>query len=182
METTLQLKRNDYFGKLAKISIVLAVLIGLWLTREPLLDLLRLVGDREATTAFLQGYGTSGPIALSFLLVAQVFFAFIPGHILMISGGYVYGFMTAFLITLTSTVIGSQLAFVLARRAGRPVVNRLISAKLLDRWGQVAERNGAMFFLFAFWVPLFPSDAMCFVAGLSAISFRRFFVVNFLGL
>ena len=47
----------------------------------------------------------------------------------MISGGYVYGFGTAFGVNLVATVGGSQIAFLLARWAGRPMVEQGVSPK-----------------------------------------------------
>ena len=38
-----------------------------------------------------------------------------------------------------------------------------------------------LFFTISFLLPIFPSDAMNFVAGLSGIDARRFLVANFLG-
>lgn len=45
----------------------------------------------------------------------------------------------------------------------------------------ISMQKGMLFFLFAFMVPIFPADVMNYVAGLSALSGRRFFVANLLG-
>lgn len=160
------------------------LLVGLlfaWTFRAPIIELLALIGDREAIVLYLQGYGVLGPLFLSIVLLLQVFLAMIPGHAFMVAGGYVYGFALGALITQISTVIASQLAYLLARRAGRPLVCRLAPTNVIDRWNKVAERQGMLFFFFSFVLPIFPNDLMCFVAGLSSISSRRFFIANFLG-
>src|SRR4030095_9107093 len=79
---------------------VWAGLALLWWFRQPVLDLLRIVSNREAVSIYLGHFGLVGPLLLSLILVLQVIVAAIPGHILMISGGYVYGFWTAFCINL----------------------------------------------------------------------------------
>lgn len=165
--------RNGMVG----IGLVLA----LWLAKQPICELLVLLKDREAVIAYLQGYGAWGPVILTLIIILQVLIATIPGHVFMIAGGYLYGFTVAFLITLASTVATSQLAFVLARSVGRPIVYRLAPAKLIDRWEKVADRQGVVFFLFAFVLPTFPNDLMSYVAGLTSISPQRFLIANFLG-
>jgi uncharacterized membrane protein YdjX (TVP38/TMEM64 family) len=160
-------------------GIVLALV--LWLTRRPLCDLLSLLKDRETVIAYLQGYGAWGPILLTVIIALQVLVATIPGHVFMIAGGYLYGFTVAFLVTFVSTVAASQVAFALARSVGRPIVYRLAPRKLIDRWERAANRQGFVFFLFAFILPIFPSDLMSYVAGLSSISPKRFLAANFLG-
>ena len=164
-----------------KSALGIVLVLAFWLVRRPLFELLVLLKDREAIIAYLQGHSAWGPAVLTTIIVLQVLIATIPGHVFMIAGGYVYGFTIAFLITLVSTVAASQLAFALARAFGRPIVHRLAPPKLIGRWEKVADRQGFVFFLFAFILPIFPSDLMSYVAGLSSISSRRFLAANFLG-
>lgn len=168
-------------SQLIKIACLLTGLAAIWYWRAELQSLFVFISDRDAIVAFLQGYQAWGPIVLSVILAAQVFLAIIPGHAVIVAGGYIYGFVLGVLITQTSTVIASQLAYLLARRAGRPFVNRMAPAHVIDKWNRLAEKQGALFFFFAFILPIFPNDLMCFIAGLSSIKARDFFVANFLG-
>lgn len=151
-----------------------------WNYRQPLEELLQIIQDQEAVSTYLQGYGVLGPLVLFFLLITQVFVAVIPGHALMVTAGYVYGLL-GLLVTTASTVLGSQLAFLIARRYGRSLIYRLASPQVIERWDRVARHQGILFYFFSFVLPIFPSDLMCYVAGLSTISSRRFFVANLLG-
>ena len=84
-------------------------------------------------------------------------------------------------ISLTATVLGSQLAFLLARWAGRPFVERVAPVDLLDKWYDVSAKKGLLFFMVAFMLPIFPADIMNYIAGLSSLSGRRFFLANLIG-
>jgi hypothetical protein len=64
---------------------------------------------------------------------------------------------------------------------GRPAVYRLASPEAIQRWERLAARQGVLFLFFTFVLPLFPSDLMCYVAGLGTISVFRFFIANILG-
>jgi uncharacterized membrane protein YdjX (TVP38/TMEM64 family) len=158
-----------------------AGLLALWLLRLPVYHFMTWVSDRQAVAAYIQQVGMWGPLALFALLVLQVFLAVIPGHALILAGGYVYGFTPGMLITLSSTVLGSQIAFLISRRFGRAVVYRLADPDHIHRWDRLANRQGTLFYFFTFVLPIFPSDLMCYVAGLGTISSLRFLIANVLG-
>ena len=74
-----------------------------------------------------------------------------------------------------------EFTFYLARRYGKPFVEKLVSNKVLEKWNKIAEHQGVVFFTFSLVVPIFPADVMCYVAGFATISGRRFFVANLIG-
>jgi len=125
--------------------------------RQPLADLLSIISDQEAVSAYLKNYGALGPIVLFVLMVAQVFIAVIPGHALMVTAGYVYGGL-GLGIVIVSTILGSQIAFMIARWYGRDLINRLASSQIIERWDKAAQGQGIIFYFFAFVLPIFPSD------------------------
>ena len=69
----------------------------------------------------------------------------------------------------------------LARRFGRPFAEKWISSSTLDRWDKSSAGQGIPFYVVTLVMPFFPNDAMCYVAGLGSISFRRFLVANIIG-
>lgn len=149
--------------------------------RQPVWELLSLVGDQDAVSAYLQSFGMWGPLVLALVQLVQILAAVIPGHVFLIAAGYVYGFPAGFLLNIIYIVVASQLAYSLARWAGRPLVNRLVSTEALDRWYKIGDQRGFAFFTIAFLLPVFPTDVMNFVAGLSGITPRKFLAANFLG-
>ena len=160
------------------IAIVLLSLAVIY--RQPLADYLRVITDQQAVSAYLQSYGPLGPIVLFLLLVAQVFVAVVPGHALMVTAGYVYG-TVGLCVVIASTIVGSQIAFLIARRFGRDFIYKVASPEIIQRWDGIAKHQGILFYFFSFVLPIFPSDLMCYVAGLSTISARRFLIANILG-
>ncbi|MFQ5435787.1 MAG: TVP38/TMEM64 family protein [Anaerolineae bacterium] len=161
--------------------LLAACLWGLWQVRQPALLLLSLIDDQAAVSAYLQSFGWRGPAVLAVVQLIQVVIAFIPGHVFLVAGGYAYGFSLGFAINWISVVVASQFSFMLARWAGRPLVNRLVSADTLNRWDKIGAEKGFAFFTLSFLLPVFPTDAMNFVAGLSGIPSRKFLLANLLG-
>lgn len=163
------------------VTAVAIALALLWIFRQPVGDILSLVGDQEGVSNYLKGFGLWGPLVLALVQLIQILVAVIPGHVFLIAAGYVYGFPLGFLLNIVYIVAASQLSFSLARWAGRPFVNRLVSDELLQKWYTIGEKQGFIFFTIAFVLPVFPTDVMNFVAGLSGISARKFLAANFLG-
>jgi uncharacterized membrane protein YdjX (TVP38/TMEM64 family) len=171
------MKTNLFF----KLILFTATPIVLWASREPVAAIWRWFSDQAAVTASMNQLGIWGPIILFILFVLQVFLAFIPGQALMVACGFLYGFGGGFLLSWLSLVAGGEFAFVLARRYGRGFAEKWISPNVLARWDQSAQGQGIGFFAISLVLPLFPNDAMCYVAGLGRISHRRFSIANLLG-
>lgn len=165
----------------AKVLLFGSGLVFYFIFREEVHEILAVIKDRDAIVAYLEQFGVLAPALLAFVLALQVLVAAIPGHILMLSSGYLFGFFKAFLFCLAITVLTSQLSFWLAQTAGRPVIEKLAPAAVLNKWNKAAEDKGLVFFTFSFMLPVFPADIMNFVAGFSSISGRRFLVANLVG-
>jgi uncharacterized membrane protein YdjX (TVP38/TMEM64 family) len=163
-----------------KFLVIITLLTLVIIYRHPLAELLSIISDQEAVSAYLKSYGALGPVVLFVLMVAQVFVAVIPGHALMVTAGYVYGKLGLFIV-IASTIIGSQVAFTIARWYGRDLINKLASPQIIEHWNKAAQHQGIIFYFFAFVLPIFPSDLMCYVAGLATISPKRFLIANILG-
>jgi uncharacterized membrane protein YdjX (TVP38/TMEM64 family) len=162
-------------------SFIAITLLMIWRFYEPLLSAWQWFSDLDAIVASIQGSGLWGPVILFLLILVQLFVAFIPGHALVAASGYVYGAPLTIAIVSVSGVLGSQLAFFLARKYGRPLIYKLASKETIDKWDKIAGNRGPLFYFFMFVLPFVPSDMMCYVGGLGKISARRFFAANLIG-
>jgi uncharacterized membrane protein YdjX (TVP38/TMEM64 family) len=128
-----------------------------------------LLTDPEQLRDWVLSWGALAPFAIIVLQIAQVLLAPIPGQGVGAVSGYLLGTWWGTVYSLTGTLIGSLIAIALARRFGRPLVERLVSREALSRLDAGASRRGLLFFTLVFLLPFLPDDVACFVAGLSAI-------------
>lgn len=165
------------------LSIVLIVLLLalIWVFRTSVVEGLAWFGNRDAVTHTIRELGIWGPVVLIVLLILQTFLAFIPGQALMVTCGFIYGFLPGLLISWLGLFIGGQLAFALARHYGRDFAERWVAPHILNKWDKASDGQGSGFFAISLVLPIFPNDAMCYVAGLGKISLRRFSLANSLG-
>jgi uncharacterized membrane protein YdjX (TVP38/TMEM64 family) len=172
---------KKYRGVLVVAAILLALGLLGWHFQKQALAAFSFLQDQEVVSAYIQQFGVLGPLVLGISQVGQVIFAFIPGHIFVLAGGYVYGFLPGLALNMLFVVTASQLAFYLAKKAGRPLVGKFVDTPTLDKWQAIADKRGIAFFTIAFILPIFPSDTMNYVAGLSGMDGHKFLIANFFG-
>jgi uncharacterized membrane protein YdjX (TVP38/TMEM64 family) len=173
--------KNKPMKWIAIAGFALLLIVLVWPNHEALWRFIYFICDHNAIGDFIEKIGIIGPLALMGLIGLQVLIPYLPSEPPIIAGGYAYGFIGGFLMSWLVMVAATQVVFYLARYGGRPLVERFVPDKLLDKWTRIASERGTMFFLLAFIIPPVPSDIMIYVAGLSAINGRRFFVANFFG-
>ncbi len=137
-------------------------------------DQIRLA-DVSALKAFLERLGVWGPVALIAFVTIEVVIAPIPGGVPPVVAGALYGF-EGFLYVWMGNIVGSSIAFWLARRLGVGLVRRL--DQKFDERGYLEQIRHLWFFYF---IPLMPVDILSFAFGLSPVRFRLFFVVSSVG-
>ncbi|MCH7663626.1 MAG: TVP38/TMEM64 family protein [Chloroflexi bacterium] len=170
-----------YRNRRVRFGLFIVLALWAWFSRSQLVELGALILDQQRISAYIQELGLFGPLVLWFLNVAQIIIAVIPGHVLFFVSGYIYGTVDGFLLLYSSTIVAGQIAFLLARYFGRPMVVRFVPARSLFVWDRVSEKNGFVYYFILLLVPVFPTDVLTYVAGLSKISVLKFTIANMLG-
>ncbi len=158
------------------VALAALVLVGLylWLDRN---GSLKIFESREALQEYLAGYGVWAPLMFFLLQTAQVIAAPIPGNVTALAGGAMFGFWQAFWISTAATVVGSALAFGLAKLFGRPLVVRLVGEATVTKYVDSFAKKSTFLLAAMFLIPFFPDDALCLVAGLTAIRWLPFLAI-----
>jgi uncharacterized membrane protein YdjX (TVP38/TMEM64 family) len=138
-------------------------------------------GSPEEFRSWVEGFGAWGPVAYVLALAAQVIVVPVPGTLFPPVGALAFGAWQAFALSLAGLALGSALVFLIARRWGRPVAVRLAGEHRIARYEAVIAARGGLLLWLVFLLPLLPDDAVCAMAGVSAISFRRFMVIATVG-
>lgn len=166
---------------LARIWVLLLVGFVVYLATRPVEEWQSVIDDAAVLSEQVEAFGFWSPVVIVVINILLVIFAMLPGHVVVIAAGYLFGLIPGFLLNHIAILLGSIISFAIARRFGRPIVERLAPADILDRLDETAKGHGFAFFLACYALPLFPADALNFVAGLSPLSFRSFVLANLLG-
>ncbi|MEG1981508.1 MAG: VTT domain-containing protein [Clostridia bacterium] len=178
------------YPRLIAILIVIATIIGMFLIIIPILlniipDLMLIFksGDTAAAVEYLKQFGVLGLFLIFFIQILQNLSLILPAPPIWTVAGISYGVWLGSLICIIGMVVGTTLAFIIARKFGNKLVNMIIGdkkRKYLEFLDDKHKTTIALFFLFL--LPIFPSPLVPYLAARSNISVRRFattvFVAN----
>lgn len=134
-------------------------------------DALRVFADLGALREAVLGLGAWGPLALIALNVLQIVLAPVPAYAIQVAGGYVYGVWWGTLYGIVGMLGGAAMAFLLARRFGARLLERLVPKRLLNGWLHLRNLNSMTAWLIILLLPV--GDFCYFLAGLTAMSLPR---------
>jgi uncharacterized membrane protein YdjX (TVP38/TMEM64 family) len=142
----------------------------------------KLLSDEARLQETLASFGPWGPLVFIGLQVLQIIVFVIPGEIVQIAGGYIFGPWLGLIYSLIGISLGSAGAFFLGRALGRPFVEALIRREKVEEFDRAFRRGRGLASLFLlFLIPGVPKDILCYLSGLSAIPFLLFFIISAVG-
>ena len=164
------------FGGLIAFFIVMAVIVVLiW----PLIHELFEPGGVDRV---IDQVRSSGPIGIGLLLVIQllqIVVAFIPGEVVQVAAGILYGPWWGAAIVLLGCVISSALVFVLVRHLGAPFVRHMVPADAMEKveaFEQSGRLNVVVFILFL--IPGMPKDVFTYIVPLTSMKMGTFMLLT----
>lgn len=147
---------------LKRLLLVLSILAGIALA---------LVYRRhltpEAMESFIGSLGLWGPVIYMLVYVVATVL-FLPGSVVTLAGGALFGPFLGVLYVLIGSVSGATLAFLIARYLARDFVEQKATG-ILRRVMAGVDAEGWRFVAFTRLVPLFPFNLLNYALGLTRI-------------
>lgn len=117
--------------------------------------------------------------AWGYLVYAALFIiatlCLIPGSLLVIAGGMLFGPLTGSLLSFAAATLASSLSFLIARWLGRDLLQRYVGhTTVFQAIERGIARSGCDFLILTRLVPLFPYNIQNYAYGLTAIRFWPF--------
>ena len=127
-------------------------------------------------TLQLEALGHWAPV-LFVLAYTLATLAFIPGAVLTLAAGAIFGFMQGILLVFIGAVIGSSLAFCLARWLVRERVSRWLSKdQRMLAVGQAVSAQGLIIILLLRLSPVIPYNMVNYALGLTHVKYCEFLI------
>ena len=114
------------------------------------------------------------------VVVLEVIIAPLPGGPIGYLGAARFGFWNAWPLLYIGNIIGTTIAFVLARRFGAPLFEEHVAAKTRARYDVLLDGNTALLWA-VYALPIAPVDILSVLAGLSRMSAARFLLIAYTG-
>jgi len=130
--------------------------------------------NRERLIVWIHSLGAWGFAGFILLQVVQVVAAPIPGEMTGVLGGYLYGPFVGVVLSTIGLTLGSFVAFSLSRFFGRPLTDKFVDAKTMERFDYLLHHKGAFLIFLLFLIPGFPKDYLCYILGLGHLTTLEF--------
>lgn len=143
----------------------------------------RIFVSEEALRLFLNRFGLAAPFFFVLIQIVQVVIPILPGAVGCLGGVLIFGPFWGFVYNYVGISLGSILAFLLSRKYGRPFVRGMVGEKNYDRYiGWLDKGKGFdKAFAAAIFFPVAPDDLLCYIAGLTEMSLKKFAAIIILG-
>lgn len=161
------------------IALVIAGLI-LWGTVFALKK--GILSSQESFTAFIESCGVFAPLVFVVIETITVVILILPCMLGYPVSTAAFGPFMGFVLNALSTILGSLIIFAIVRKWGKPIVDAIVSKKDFKKYERFMEHTKLFERLLAaaFILPFFPDNALCYIAGLTDIKFKRFAVITVL--
>ncbi len=148
------------------VLVALSILAGHYFNVDAAVWIQRFVNEIES-------WGPLGAAASIALMVAHSFVPF-PAEFIAIANGMLFGVVGGVAITWSGAMLGAFAAFGLARRLGRPFVERLTRNKDWQRIDDWTTDQGWQVLLVSRFIPVIAFNLINYAAGLTGVSWWTF--------
>ena len=159
-------------NKTARILLLTLIVIGITAA-----ILYRDHFDVQLLAQWIEDAGAAGPL-LFILIYAAGTVVFLPGSVMTLAGGALFGPVLGALYNLIGATIGATLAFLLARYLASDWVERKTGGRL-KQLKQGVENEGWRFVAFVRLVPLFPYNLLNYALGLTRLRLTHYIIASF---
>lgn len=164
------------------IIFSLLVMVFLFVGYKYFHDYFYILKDPNEVRRIINSYGQYSILAFIVLQMLQVIVFFIPGEIVQIAGGYIFGTLFGSVISLIGISLGSIIIFIICNIYGKPFVEKIISKRHLNFFKKVLRLGSVNYIVFLLYlIPGIPKDALAYICGISDISLKNFVIYSTLG-
>ena len=137
----------------------------------------------EQLAYVLERCGIMAPIVFIVIQAVQVVVPILPGSIGCAFGVMFFGAVWGFVYNYVGICAGSVWAFLVAKRYGTVFVKSVTGDKFYQKYQRFLDKKKEFERIFALliFLPVAPDDFLCYLAGVSSMSLKRFTVIILLG-
>lgn len=158
-------------------GLAICVITAVWAWRMGFLT------SQERLQTLVAGCGAAGALVFVAFQAVQVVVPILPGGLGCLAGVLLFGAVNGFLYNYIGICMGSLLAFAIARSCGKPLLSLLFSEKTIAKYSAWTEERDrfSRLFAWAIFLPVAPDDFLCYLAGTTEMTWRRFTAIILLG-
>lgn len=167
-----------FIGLIAFLVIMVGIVIAVW----PYIADVFSEGGLERLVERVRNAGPVGVLILLGMQFLQVVVAFIPGEVVQLAAGLMYGPVAGSAIILVGCIISSSIIFQLVHRLGAPFVQGMVSTEHLEKFRQFEATGKLDVIVFIlFLIPGLPKDVFTYLVPLTDMEYKKFIGLTTVG-
>lgn len=176
-----EMTRGDIFkfgGLIAFFALMVIVVILIW----PYIHEAFEPGGLSRVIDDVRNAGPLGFLILLAMQFMQIVVALIPGEVVQMAAGMMYGPWLGAAVVLLGCIISSAFVFAVVHRLGAPFVRDMVPTKYLDKFNAFEESGKLSIVVFIlFLIPAMPKDTFTYLVPLTNMRMRDFLVLSNVG-
>lgn len=176
-----KLEKGDIFkfvGLIAFFAIMVLVCVTVW----PYVSDIFEPGGIDRIINDVQNVGPVGFLIILGLQFLQIIIAFIPGEVVQIAAGMLYGPWLGGLLILVGCVASSVFVFMLVHKLGAPFVQAMVPPQYMEKFRSFEETGKLNIIVFVlFLIPGMPKDVFTYLVPLIDMRMRTFLLLSNVG-
>lgn len=133
----------------------------------------------QALRDYIGQFGNMAVFLFILFCFLQVIVLPVPGSAAVAAGVALFGPFKCMIFSFIGIVAGSIVAFAIGRWVGYKAVKWIVGKDSLDKWLKKLKGKDYLILSIMFLLPLFPDDVLCFVAGMSSMTWSYFLIMIF---
>ena len=166
------------YQKEIKIILISTAMMGLvcLLLYQPMMNLFK---DPEVLCQRLKSYGVLGKLLLSGIMMLQVVFVFLPGEIVEVSAGYIYGPWEGMFLCLLGAAIGSVFIYIAVSKIGKRWIQYFFKEQDIQKLHFLKETDHLERLVFIlFFIPGTPKDLLTYFIPMTSMKLTTFLWIS----
>ena len=139
--------------------------------------LINKINSIQALRDYIADFGNWAVALYILFCFLQVIILPVPGSIAVAAGVALFGPLKCTVYSFIGIVLGSIVAFAIGRWVGYKAVKWIVGEDTLEKWLKKLKGKDYLILSIMFLLPMFPDDVLCFIAGLSSMSWPFFLVM-----
>ena len=170
-------KERKIVQAISLTGLVACIIFAIWGWKSGVLT------SQEQLEALVRSCGAAGILLFVLFQAVQVVVPLLPGGLGCLAGVLLFGPLWGFVYNYVGICLGSLVVFAVARNCGKPLLSMLFSEKTIAKYRSWAEEKNrfARLFALAIFLPVAPDDFLCYLAGTTDMSWRRYTTIILLG-
>ena len=138
--------------------------------------------DNEILLTKIKSFGLLAPLCFILIQMVQVVLPVIPGGASCLVGVMAFGAVGGFIYNYVGLVLGSICSFLLSRKFGMSIINKLFKEKDIKKaLDKINNSKYDLIFFLIILLPGLPDDLFCYISGITKMSLKKFTLIILIG-